>query len=154
MRSILLPCDKRAIWLLNAAVVIGLPVTNWIYWPAVLEANVLPPEADNVMIAMMGSIILAVLLAPIIAVLTWASLRKPRKNIDLAAWDAERPIVSGLVSLLFLGLFALGARSLLAGMTAPSGWPDEYWIPYALLFMAWSLTMRGLILSPPLSRHS
>ncbi|RYE98269.1 MAG: hypothetical protein EOO77_37560, partial [Oxalobacteraceae bacterium] len=59
-----LPFGKPLAWLLAALVILGLPATSWIYWPAVGEAGVLSPEADTIVIPMMTSIFLAVVLIP------------------------------------------------------------------------------------------
>jgi hypothetical protein len=139
--------SKLTIWTLSLLVVLGLPATSWIYWPAVGAAGVLSPEADAIIIPMVESIFLAALLVPVIALAAGLSLRKQHGPIKLAAWDRERPIYSGVITLVFAVPFTLAAGSLYDELTAPPGWRGIWWLPYTSLVLAWLLLVRGAFLS-------
>lgn len=141
-------------WTLAGLVILGFPATSWIYWPAVGEAGVLPPEGDSIMIPMMGSIFLAVVLLPIVCLITWLCLRENDDAGSLLAWDRARPVRSALVSLCFALPFCFGISSLVDELSAPPGWHGLLWVPYTLVALFWLALMRGSALSKRSSRYS
>ncbi|HEX8412914.1 MAG TPA: hypothetical protein VF637_03390 [Sphingomicrobium sp.] len=142
-----LPFGKPTAWLLAACVVLGLPATSWIYWPAVGAAGVLSPEADTIIIPMMSSIFFAVALLPIVCLITWLCLRRNDDAGSLLAWDRVRPIRSVLMTLGFAIPFCFSLLSLVDGFTAPPGWHGLMWLPYTLAVLFWLAVMRGAALS-------
>lgn len=142
-----LPLGKPLAWVLAACVIFGFPATSWIYWPAVGEAGVLPPEADTIMIPMMSSILLAVMLLPIVWAVTWLCLRGNENAGNLLAWDGARPVRSALVTLCFAVPFCFGLFSLADEFTAPVGWHGLWWLPYTVIALLWLAVMRGSALS-------
>lgn len=134
-------------WVLAFFVVAGFPATSSIYWPAVGEAGVLPPESDTIIIPMMNSIFLAVVLLPLVCVITWLCLRGKDDAGNLLAWDTARPILSALVTLCFAVPFCFGLWSLVGEFTAPRGWHGLWWLPYTLVTLLWLAMVRGSALS-------
>lgn len=141
------PFGKPPAWVLAACVILGLPATSWIYWPAIGEAGVLSPEADTIIIPMMSSIFLAVVLLPIVSVITWLCLRGNDDTGSLLSWDRTRPVRSALVTFCFAIPFCFGLFSLVNEVTAPPGWHGLWWLPNTLVTLFWLATMRGSALS-------
>lgn len=142
-----LPFGKPLTWVLAACVILGLPATSWVYWPAVGEAGVLSPEADTIIIPMMNSIFLAVVLLPVVCVITWLCLRGKDNAGSLLAWDRTRPIRNALVTLGFAIPFCFGLSLMVVEFTAPPGWHGVWWLPYTLITLFWLAVMRGSVLS-------
>ncbi|WP_242148961.1 hypothetical protein [Sphingomonas sp. BAUL-RG-20F-R05-02] len=138
---------KPIAWTLAALVILGFPATSWIYWPAVGEAGVLPPESDTIIIPMISSIFLAVMLSPVVCLTTWLCLRGNDAAGSLLAWDTARPVRSAFVSACFALPFCFAASSLVDGFTAPPGWYGLWWLPYTLVAQFWLALMRGSALS-------
>lgn len=105
------------------------------------------PEADTVIIPMINSIILAVILLPIIAIVTWICLRGIDGVGNLLEWDRQRPIRSVVVTGVFGIPFCSGLLSVVDSLTAPPGWHGIWWIPYTLISLLWLVMMRGSLLT-------
>ena len=142
-----LPFGKPLTWVLAACVILGLPATSWIYWPAVGAAGVLSPEADTIIIPMVESIFLAILLLPVVVLVTWLCLRRSDGSGDLLAWDRARPLRSASVTLCFGLPFSYGLLSVVREFTAPPGWHGLWWLPYTLAALAWLAVVRGAALT-------
>jgi hypothetical protein len=142
-----LSVGKTSAWVLAACVILGFPATSWVYWPAVGEAGVLSPEADTIIIPMMGSLLLAFVLIPIVSTITWLCVRGNHGAGNLLAWNAIRPIRSTLVTLSFTIPFCFGILSLFDEFRSPPGWHGAWWLPYTLVTMLWLAVMRGFALS-------
>lgn len=142
-----LPFPKSIMWVLSALVVFGLPLTSWVYWPAVLEAGVLSPEADTIIIPMMNSVFLAILLIPLIGLTAWLSTRKSPRAIHLLAWNSDRPVLSAIVTLVFAASLGAGILLIAEELMAPWGWYGAWWIPYTLLVVMWLAFVRAAALS-------
>lgn len=147
MVSVRLPLRKSLVWVLSTFVILGLPATSWIYWPAVGESRVLSPEADTIIIPMMASILLAVLLSPVVCGITWLCLRGSDNAGSPLAWDRTRPIRSSIVTLCFAIPFCFGLSLLIDEFAAPPGWHGLWWLPYTLVTLFWLAVMRGSALS-------
>ena len=139
---------KPLAWFLAACVILGLPATSWIYWPAVGESGVLEPDADTVIIPMMQSVFLAIALLPVVCGTTWLCLRG-RHLASLTAWNRSRPVQSALVSLCFAVPFSVALWCLIVEINAPAGWHGLSWLPYTLVTLAWFSAMRGFALTQP-----
>ena len=139
--------------MLALLVVAGFPATSWIYWPAVGRAGLLPPESDTIIIPMIESIFLAVLIAPVVGLITWLCLRRTNPGIRLMAWDSGRPILSGIISLFALPPLLVGVAALWEEISAPPGWHGLWWLPYTAIVILWVATMRAAALSKPNGRH-
>ena len=120
-------------WALALLVVAGFPVTSWIYWPAVAETGVLPPESDTIIIPMIESIFLAVVIAPVVGLISWLSLRRTTPGINLMEWDRDRPILSGIISLCAFPPLLVGVAALWEEANAPPGWHGLWWLPYTAI---------------------
>lgn len=138
--------SPKLIWGLSAMVVLGLPVTSWLYWPAVLGAGVLSPEADSIIIPMFESAVLAALLSPVIAVLTWLCTRRRTSPLDIAAWRRDKPVISGLVTTCAALPFAYGLFLAEEEIAAPHGWYGWAWLPYTAVVLLWLALMRAAAL--------
>ncbi|MGN6124363.1 MAG: hypothetical protein ACTHOJ_15585 [Sphingomonas oligoaromativorans] len=138
--------SPKAIWGLSAIVVLGLPVTSWLYWPEVLEAGVLSPDADSIIIPMFESAVLAALLSPVVGMLTWLCTRRRTSLLDLTAWRSDRPVMSGFVTACAALPFAFGLFLVEEEITAPYGWYGWIWLPYTLAILLWLAFMRAAAL--------
>ena len=147
MSTARLRLGKPLAWVLAACVILGLPATSWIYWPAVGDAGVLSPEADTIIIPMMSSIFLAVAILPVVCSITWLCLRGNDGAGSLLAWNRARPTRSAMVTICFAVPFSVGLSSLVDGFTAPPGWHGLMWLPYTLVTLFWLGAMRGAVLS-------
>jgi len=143
MAKATIPYHRGAIWGLATWVVIGFPITSWLYWPAILEANLLPPEADAVIIPMVESLFAALLLAPVVGLATWFCARRATTELDLLAWDPERPVCSTIVTLAFLPFQLLCIASIRDSFRAPPGWHGTWWLPYTFVVLCWLVLMRA-----------
>lgn len=137
---------KTAIWSLSAFVVLGLPGTSWLYWPAVLEAGVLSPDADSIMIPMFGSAVFAALLLPLVVLITWLCTRRRTNLLDFAAWRGDRPILSVAVTACAALPFAFGLLLIAEELAEPRGWHGLYWLPYTVAVLLWLALMRAAAL--------
>jgi hypothetical protein len=107
----------------------------------------LPPESDTIIIPMMESIYLAAITAPIIGLISWLSLRRTRPDINLMAWDSNRPVLSGIISLCALPPLLAGIAALWEEVRAPPGWHGLWWLPYTAIVISWVAMMRAAALS-------
>jgi hypothetical protein len=146
--SLTLPRHRWPIWLLGAGVVVGLPATAFIYFPALLATGSLPSDGDSIGIPMFGSILLSSLMLPFAGGLTYICTRKYVAGAPLMGWRRDRPIVCSIVSAFFL-LPAILVVLLPIVMTVSSPTPliEPIWLPYALCCGAWCLVLRGSALA-------
>ena len=107
----------------------------------------LSPNADTIMIPMMGSLVLAVMLLPVVCGTTWFCLRGNHRLINLLAWDRKRPIQSASVTLFFAIPFCVVLWSFLEALITPEGWYDHLWLPHTLVTLVWLALMRGAALT-------
>ena len=144
-----LPRRRWPIWSLMAGVILGLPLTAFVYFPVLLSTGTLSPDEDSVGIPMFGSILLALLMLPVAIALTYFSIRGSAPSASLTAWRHDRPLLSVAVSVLFLGPATLVLLLPLA-MTLTSATPliELLWLPYALCCAGWCLALRSAALSP------
>ena len=139
----LMPTGTVPLWLLTAAVLIGFPVTNFLYWPYVLKAGALPPEADSIGIPIVGSILIAIIASPAILITACLCFRRYNPDTRLLAWRTDRPWRSSVASLLFGVPPALNAGVSLAEIFLALPWYEYLWTAYALLISCWLLALRA-----------
>ncbi|MGZ3377532.1 MAG: hypothetical protein ACXU8S_13130 [Phenylobacterium sp.] len=132
---------------MSALVVVGLPLTSWIYWPLVLKSNVLSPEADTIIIPMMNSVILAVLALPLVLLMTWLCQRRRLGIGRIFGWDRHRPVLSIAVTAAAMLPLACCLVMIWAELTAPKGWHGMIWLPYTFVIIIWLLLLRASSLS-------
>ncbi|USI72056.1 hypothetical protein [Sphingomonas morindae] len=135
--------SPKAIWGLSAIVVLGLPLTMWIWCPLILEAGVLPPDGDTIVIPMFESAVFAALLAPFVAAVTRACTRSAANPIELTAWRRDRPILSIALTVATAVPFAIALCAIESEITAPRGWYGLIWLPYTLTVMLWLALTRA-----------
>ncbi len=143
-----LPQHRWPIWLLMAGVVLGLPLTAFVYFPALLQTGILPPDGDSIAIPMAGSIFLAILMLPIAVVLTYLCTRRYLPGASLTAWRIDRPLLSIAVTLFFIGPAALVLfLPVVMTLTSPTSFIEPIWAPYALCCAAWCIALRSAALA-------
>ena len=142
--SLTLPRHRWPIWLLAAGVVVGLPATAFIYFPALLATGSLPSDGDSISIPIFGIILLSLLTLPLAGGLTYICSRKYVAGTPLMGWGRDRSIVRSIVSVFFL-LPAILVVLLPIVMTVSSPTPliEAIWLPYALCCGAWCLVLRS-----------
>jgi hypothetical protein len=142
-----LPKSVWPYWLLSAAVVVGLPLTSFVYFPALLQTGKLPVNGDSISIPMFSSIMFALLITPVIFGVTYSCVRTYRAKGTFMIWRRDRPILSSVLSILF-GL-PVAALMFSIGQTAIGRYPDiEFiWIPYTLVCVAWLMALRAAALA-------
>lgn len=138
-----MPSKPWPMWVLTAAVLVGFPLTNFIYWPVVLRAGVLPPEGDTIIIPMLGSVFSAVVTSPFVLGAAWLCLRRYNSAARLLAWRRERLGLSVVATGLFGGAAALLGGQILADVIEGMPWYDLIWHAYAAVCIAWLLGLRA-----------
>lgn len=138
--------SKWLVWVYATVVVAGYPVVNFLYWPAVLNAGVLPTKGDSIAIPMFGSIFFAIICSPIVLGLTWFCMRRYSVETTIFAWRSDRPIRSWLSTALFGGLVALLVVHEVVSLSLDYPWYERIWTPYVLVVIAWLLALRAAVI--------
>jgi len=125
---------------------IGWVCLDFVYWPAVLEAGLLPTDADSIIIPIFNDIIAAPFVMLFLLLWSWPAWRVPRGRIALLAWDRQRPWVSGLATISYGGIAAFCAVDAVYVLFLH---PVELLnlivtIPFAL----WNLLLRAAVIQP------
>ena len=142
-----LPRSVLPYWLLSVGVVVGFPVTSLVYFPALLNSGALPTNGDSISIPMFESTIFAVIIAPLVAGVTYVCLRHYRSDGSLLIWRRDRPALSFIVSFIF------GSPAILLILSAAQIVFErlpliEYiWIPYTAICLAWLSALRAAVLT-------
>jgi hypothetical protein len=151
--EIALPRSAWPYWVLSAAVLVGLPVTSFAYFPALLQTGTLPADGDSIAIPMFGSIMFSVFTAPVVLGVTDGCVKRCGLKRTLLGWRKERPLLSLTVSMIF-GLpvaaliFSIGQTFLDQSLAL-----EKIWIPYELVWVAWLMTLRAVALANPQPVH-
>lgn len=140
-----MPVRPLPLWLLTAFVLAGFPTVNFIYWPQVLRSGVLPPNGDSIGIPMFGSILLALVAAPLVLGLAWLCLRRYNPTTRFAAWRQDRPYRSAIATLAFGAAAALVAVAALADITPGAPWYEYLWSAYIIIWVPWLLALRAAV---------
>ena len=118
-------------------------VVNWLYWPMVLRAGVLNPEADSVFVPMMSGLVVSPLLAVLLSAWTIPALSKASASVDLFARGSGWRAIAG--NFLYGGaalVFLLVALS----VVIPGGEiVGAVWWVWLLPFAAWNLVLRAAL---------
>ncbi len=133
---------RMLVWFFAAAAIFSIPLCADYYFWALGESGVLGIE-DAIMIPIMGSFMLALFLAPIVALITFIGTLRMNRKMNLLVWRKEQPIRSIVATLVF-GLIALlaifsGLQPFLQNMPMY----EHYWQPVNVAWFLWALLMRG-----------
>jgi hypothetical protein len=128
---------------LTGALIIGFPITNFVYWPVVLRAGVLPPEGDTIIIPMMGSVFSAAVASPFVLGAAWLCLRRYNPATRLLAWRRERLVLSIVATVVLGGAAAFLVGQIFADVVEGVPWYDAIWHAYAIVCIAWLLGLRA-----------
>ena len=138
-------------WCLAVIAVVGLPLTSYVYFDALLRSGTLPTNGDTIAIPIFFSVVLAVLISPIAALTTYCCVWRYPSTGTLLSWRPSQPIFSGAVTLIF-GLPALTFAYMVVEPVLKSLPTIEYiWTPYLLLVIAWLLLLRAAAVTPRLN---
>lgn len=146
-----MPRTSTPLWLLTAALLLGFPAINFLYWPQVLESGVLRPEADSIGIPIFGSILVAIVAAPFVVGATWFCLRRYNPETRLLVWRHDRPWRT-LAASLALGVPpVLIAGVCVADLGLALPWYEHLWTAYSIGLSYWLLTLRAAVVAalPP-----
>ena len=147
LRDLPLPNKRWPFWCASAITVIGLPISSFVYFDALLRSGTLPPDGDSVAIPIFSSVVLALLLSPIVAATTYFVLRRERFGSTLLAWRRSQPLFSLITTILF-GVPALGLVCLILEPFVDREPAIEFiWIPYTAFLAFWLLLLRAAALS-------
>lgn len=138
MRSHPLP-----LWVLTGALILGLPVLSFIYWPLVLQSGVSPPHSDSIAIPMFNDVLAAVFLSPIVLGVGYLCLREYNPETRLAAWRRDRPVRSTVATVLLGGPGAALAAIVILDLRRDWPWHEHLWTGYGLLWIWWFMALRA-----------
>lgn len=141
-----MPSTAKPLWLLTWLAILVGPITDFLFWNAVLKSGALPHDGDAIAIPIFRGIVGTVALAPLVLTITWFCLRRYNAQTSIFAWRKERPVVSIVATMIFGGLtciLAYDAVGILMGYYPP---PEFISIPAALIRMAWLLAMRAALI--------
>ena len=138
-----MPSRQWPLWLLALSVPFGLPVVSFIYWPQVLRAGVLPPESDNIGIPMFGSILGAIVLFPIILIVTYFCVRRYNPATRFFAWRRDKAVRSWAATIIFGGAALCLLLSEILELSRAPAWYEFLWTPYFLLWAVWFMALRA-----------
>lgn len=136
------------IWVVTAALPLALPPISIVFHRLLLNSVTLNPNADSIAIPIMGDVMAAMVIGPVVLAITWACLWRYEGGGALFGWDAERPWKS-IVATILLGIPALAiAGAMAADIVAGQAWYDYLWDIYFCLWAAWFLLLRAALLAP------
>jgi hypothetical protein len=141
-----MPSTAKPLWLLTWLAIMVGPITNFIYWNAVLESGVLPHDGEAIAIPIFQGLVGTVALAPMVLAIAWYCLRRYNPKTSIFAWRNDRTIIGALATLVFGGLtclFAYDVGRVLLGHYSPLEFIS---IPSALVRMAWLMAMRAALI--------
>ncbi|MGU3479136.1 hypothetical protein [Methylobacterium sp. D48H] len=141
-----MPSTAKPLWLLTWLAIMVGPVTDFLFWTAVLKSGALPHDGDAIAIPIFQGIIGTVALAPLALTITWFCLRRYNAQTSIFAWRKERPVVSIVATMVFGGLTCLLAYDVgrvFMGYYSP---PEFISIPAALIRMAGLMAMRAALI--------
>lgn len=141
--SLRTPDRRWPIWLLALLMIVGFPATAWIYFPLVLQSGALSPGGDAIAIPMVGSILSAILLSPIVLAVTFLCLRRRTDSRRIFGWRRDQPIVAALGTLLFGGSAAWVAVAVAASLSPPQQGHEYLWLPFVACLIVWLLILRA-----------
>ena len=141
-----MPRCRWPLELLTGLILAGFPFVNFIYWPQVLRSGVLPPDGDSIGIPMFGSVLATLVVSPLILGITWLCLRRYNPNTTLASWRPDRPIRSGVTTLLFGAAAAPIMAAVFDGLRPALPWYEYLWPAYFALWIPWLVGMRAAII--------
>ncbi len=121
---------------------------NFVYWPAVLEAGLLPTHADSILIPIANDIIAAPFVMMLLLVWSWPAWRVAKGRVNLLVWDRQRPVTSWLATLAYGGVAAIcavDAVHLFLFLHPVELLNLIVTIPFAL----WNLFLRAAAVQPP-----
>lgn len=146
-RRVIMPSSPWPLWGLAGLLIVGFPVLNFVYWPEVLRSGVLPPESDGIGIPMFGSILLAMLAAPVLLALSWACLRRYNPAADIAAHLRGRPWRSAAATLGFGGLALLLVAEIVLAAGRVQPWYEYLWPAYSALWVPWLIGLGAALVT-------
>jgi hypothetical protein len=150
MSAPVLPMPRRPwpIWLAAALVVVGLPATSFIYFPALLHAGELSQAEDSISIPLFSSALTALMLLPVVMLVTFLCARRYPAGGSLLVWRVDKPLLSTALSLAFGGPAVLVLAAIAATLVRSPSWYEYLWVPYLTLCAGWLLLLRAAALLP------
>ncbi len=141
------PTASQTIWVLTGLVIIGHPVTSFVYWILVLASGILPHDRDAIGPPIFADLVGALILTPPMLALTKLALIFKTGPFRFWSWNRRRPVLSTAWSLA-LGGPAVGLVLLIGNdLIQPMDWFAYAWCPHRTLVIAWLLVLRGAALS-------
>ncbi|SIN60613.1 hypothetical protein SAMN02745824_0704 [Parasphingorhabdus marina DSM 22363] len=148
MLQIPLPTKPWPIWLTAISIPFVLVGTAFIYYPLLGKSGTLDPHADTIAIPMYGSLMVAVPLAIFVLVVTSiVMIFYSGRSAKLFAWNSDRPILTAIISVVFGGPAILLFLSFLNSIIQIHPWYDYILEINSLLWIAWLLLLRGVLVS-------
>ena len=138
-----MPSRPWPLWMLTGALILGLPVLSFIYWPLVLQSGVLPPHADSIAIPMFNDVLVAIVLSPIVLGVACLCLREYNPETRLLAWRRDRPVRSTVFTVILGGPAAGLAALLIIDVRPDWPWYEHLWAGYGLLWISWFMALRA-----------
>ncbi|WP_157105667.1 hypothetical protein [Sphingomonas sp. TDK1] len=141
-----MPSSSTSLWILSGVVLVAFPVLNFVYWPEVLRAGVLPPDGDSIAIPMFGSILLAAMASPVVLGIAWLCLRQYNDKTRIIAFRPDR-LVRSIFSTMVMGGFAgVLLFDALRAVVVGKPWYELLWSGYASMVAVWLLMLRAAVI--------
>ena len=144
-----LSTDTGPVWVITFVVLAGLPLTGFVYYPAVLRTGQLAPTGDTILIPMMECVFRAVAAAPILIALTWACLVTYDPGRPFLGWRTDRLPISLLVSACFFVPASFITLSIVRTPFSEFAAQEWLWLPHRAACLAWCLLLRSAALCGP-----
>lgn len=138
-----MPSRASVLWILTALLIVAYPVLNFVYWPEVLKAGVLPTDGDSIGIPIIGSLLVTLIASPIVMGVAWICYRRYNSSTRLLVFRLDRFRRSAVAT----GIFGISAAiiffSALVDAARAMPWYEYLWPAYMMLTSAWLLTLRA-----------
>lgn len=141
-----MPSSSKPLWVLSGVVLVALPVLNFLYWPQVLRAGMLPPDGDSIAIPMFGSVLLAVVISPVVLGGAWLCLRHYNDKRHFTAFRRDRLVRSILATIVMGGVAGMLLVDALRAVVVGQPWYEHLWSGYASMVAAWLLMLRASVI--------
>jgi hypothetical protein len=135
-------------WWLAVLTPVSWVVGACIYYPGIVANENLPADADSSAIPIGGVVIAATMLLLLMMLITWLCVRRTEPPGSFFAWRRDQPVLSFLVSTIFIVLALICLVGDFWNFDLSSvAWYDYSMLPMPILLAVWLLSLRGAALS-------
>lgn len=136
------------IWGVTGALPLALPPISLVYHRLLLASGTLNPNADSIGIPIMGHLMAAMVIGPVVFAITWACLWRYDGGGVLFDWNRARPWKSAVATLVLGAPVVAIAGQVSSDVVAGQAWYEYLWDLYLCLWAAWFLLLHAALLAP------